>query len=170
MRLFPGKVSIIAKEICDQLTRDNDIEVTSADEVCLDIEAVLKEYLRLDRELTDRAKDQLETRKLSYAQFGRVKKQVAEERGLGMGEDALQWIADQVIGCLMHSTNVEEVFVEDHDLRRKMAAILRRHMAVDEEVDKETREKIKNLEEGTRTWDIEYQKVMEQIKRKRGLS
>ena len=170
MRLFPGKVSIIAKEICDQLTRDNDIEVSSPDEVCLDIEAVLKEYLRLDRELTDRAKDQLEARKLSYSQFGRVKKQAAEERGLGIGEEAIQWIADQVIGCLMHSTHVEEVFVEDHDLRRKMATVLRKHMAVDEEVDKETREKIKNLEEGTRTWDIEYQKVMEQIKKKRGLT
>ena len=170
MRLFPGKVSIIAKEICDQLTRDKDIEIVSADEVVLDIEAVLKEYLRLDRELTDRAKDQLESRKLSYAQFGRVKKQVAEERGLGLGDEAVSWIADQIIGCLMHSANVEEVFVEDNELRRKMATVLRKHMAVDEEVDKETREKIKNLEEGTRTWDIEYQKVMEQIKKKRGLS
>ncbi|MBI2898075.1 MAG: DUF507 family protein [Deltaproteobacteria bacterium] len=28
----------------------------------------------------------------------------------------------------------------------------------------------KNLEEGTRTWEIEYQKVMEQIKKKRGLT
>jgi hypothetical protein len=70
----------------------------------------------------------------------------------------------------MHSSNVEEVFVEDHDLRRKMAVVLRKHMAVDEEVDRETREKIKNLEEGTRTWDIEYQKVMEQIEARPDLS
>ena len=78
MRLFPGKVSIVATEICDQLSRDKDIETSAPDEVCLDIEAVLKEYLRLDRELTDRAKDQLESRKLSYSQFGRMKKQVWE--------------------------------------------------------------------------------------------
>ncbi len=170
MKLYSGKIPTIAAEMIRSLVEAQDIEVSDHNEAQLDIEAVLKEYVRLDRELTDRAKDQLESRKLSYAQFGRVKKQVAEERGLGLGDEAVSWIADQIIGCLMHSANVEEVFVEDNELRKKMAVILRRHMAVDEEVDRETRDKIKNLEEGTRTWEIEYQKVMEQIKKKRGLS
>jgi hypothetical protein len=31
------------------------------------------------------------------------------------------------------------------------------------------RRRIKNLEEGTQTWELEYAKVMEQIKRKHGL-
>jgi hypothetical protein len=170
MRLFSGKVSIIAREICEVLTRNQEIEVTDKEEVILDIEAVLKEYLRLEREIVERVKDLLESRKLPYAQFGRLKKQVAEERGIGIGEDSIDHICTQVIGSFMHSVHVEEVFGEDHDLRRKMAIVLRKHMAVDEEVDRETREKIKNLEEGTRTWEIEYQKVMEQIKRKRGLT
>ncbi len=170
MRLFSGKVSIIAREICEALTRDNDIEVTDKEEVILDVEAVLKEYLRLEREIVDRVKDLLESRKLPYAQFGRLKKQVADERGIGIGEESIEYLCNQVIGSFMHSVHVEEVFGEDHDLRRKMVGILRKHMAVDEEVDKETRDKIRNLEEGTRTWDIEYQKVMEQIKKKRGLT
>ena len=170
MRLFAGKVSIIAREICEVLVRDHDIEVTDKEEVILDIEAVLKEYLRLEREIVERVKDLLESRKLPYAQFGRLKKQVADERGLGIGEDAIEYLCTQITGSFMHSIHVEEVFGEDHDLRRKMNAVLKRHMAVDEEVDRETRDKIKNLEEGTRTWDIEYQKVMEQIKRKRGLT
>jgi len=40
----------------------------------------------------------------------------------------------------MHSANVEEVFAEDVEMRRKMAPILKRHMAVDEEVEREVRE------------------------------
>jgi hypothetical protein len=32
------------------------------------------------------------------------------------------------------------------------------------------RDKIKNLQEGTKTWEVEYARVMEQVKRKRGIS
>jgi hypothetical protein len=42
-------------------------------------------------------------------------------------------------------------------------------MAVDEELDAEVRQRIKNLEEGTATWEIEYNRVMEQIKQKHGI-
>jgi len=40
---------------------------------------------------------------------------------------------------------------------------------VDDELDEEVRRKIKNLEEGTATWEIEYSKVLDQMKRNRGL-
>ncbi len=43
------------------------------------------------------------------------------------------------------------------------------HMQVDEELDEEVRRRIKNLEEGTSTWEVEYGKVLDQIKRNRGL-
>ena len=46
-----------------------------------DIESVLKEYVRMDRECTDKAKDLLEQRKLPYGQFGKLKRTLAEERG-----------------------------------------------------------------------------------------
>jgi hypothetical protein len=42
-------------------------------------------------------------------------------------------------------------------------------MLVDEELDEEVRRKIKNLEEGTATWEVEYTKVLDQMKRNRGL-
>ena len=70
----------------------------------------------------------------------------------------------------MHSRFVDEVFAEDHDLRRKMKPILRKHMSVDEEVDREVRDKIKNFDEGTAAWEVEYKRVQEQIMRKRKLS
>jgi hypothetical protein len=169
VRLFPGKIPIIAKEVTDALVTGGDIETEARSEVELDIEAVLKEYLRVEREITERAKDMLEKRRLPYSQFGKARKAVADERGVGVGEDVVGYLADQIIGSFMHSVHVEEVFSPDETMRAKMAPILRRHMAVDEELDAEVKAKIKNLEEGTRTWDVEYQKVMEQIKRRRGL-
>ena len=169
MRLFQGKIAIIAKDIADALVRGGDIETDSPAEVELDCEAVLKEYLRVEREITERAKDMLEKRKLPYSQFGKARKLIADERGVGVGEDVIEYLANQIIGSFMHSVHVEEVFSPDETMRAKMAPILRKHMAVDEEVDAEVRTKIKNLEEGTRTWEIEYQRVMEQIKRRRGL-
>jgi hypothetical protein len=170
MRLFPGKIPVISAEIARTLAEEGDIDAPDVAEVEEDVAAVLKEYLRTDRELTERAKDLLEVRGLTYSQFSRVKKSVADERGFGTGEDAVEYIMGQVINIFMHSVHVEEVYAEDHDLRRKMKPILRKHMAVDEEVDEEVRTRIKNLEEGTRAWDVEYARVKEQILRRKGLS
>jgi len=54
-------------------------------------------------------------------------------------------------------------------MRKLMKSIFRRHMMVDEELDAEVRRRIKNLQEGTANWDVEYSKVMDQIKQARGL-
>ncbi len=135
----------------------------------LDVQAVLKEYLRLEKEITEKAKDLLQKRNLPYEQFGKVKRALASEKNFGLGDEALDWMINQMIESFMQSQHIEEVFVDDGVLRRKMADVLKRHMMVEEELDAEVRRRIKNLEEGTSTWDIEYQKALEQIKRNRGL-
>jgi hypothetical protein len=170
MRLYSGKVPVIAEELVQQLIEDGAIEVSSPAEVKLDVEAVLKEFLRLDREVTDEAKQRMETRGLSYSQLGRIKQQVAKERGAPPAEDMLPYLVNQTLEILFHSNNVEEIFAEDSELRTKITPILRRHMDIEGELDKEVRSKIKNLEEGTANFEIEYEKVMDQIRRKRGLS
>jgi len=50
-----------------------------------------------------------------------------------------------------------------------MTDILKKHMHIDEEIDAEVRRRIKNLEEGTATWEVEYQKALDQIKKNRRL-
>ena len=74
MKLYTSKVPTIAQEVIQTLVRDGDIEISDPEEAKLDVEAVLKEYVRLDRELTDQAKDVLEQRKLDYGQFGKIKR------------------------------------------------------------------------------------------------
>lgn len=169
MRLYSGKIPVIASEMVRTLTRDHDIETDNPREVEADFESVLKEYLRLEREITERAKDRLEATGGSRNDLGRIKRAIAEQKGVGVGDESVSWILDQLLQMLMRSPHVDEVFAEDVDMRRKMRAILQKHMSADDELDKEVRARIKNLQEGTQTWEIEYAKVMEQVKRKRGL-
>src|SRR5690606_11585293 len=109
-------------------------------------------------------KDVMEIRGLPYAQFGRIKRGLADQKEFGLGEEAITWILNQLLETFMQSRAVDEIFADDATLRRKVRDILRKHMSVDEELDKEVRQRIKNLEEGSATWEIEYAKVLDQMK------
>ena len=170
MRLFSGKITPIADEIVRTLVEAEAIEAESDEEVRLDVEAVLKEYLRLDRDIVEEAKNRMEARGLGFSNLGRVKAQVAKERGAPPGDEILPYLLDQILKMLFHSSNVDEIYAEDVELRKAITPVLRRHMDVEGELDKEVRSKIKNLTEGTANFEIEYERVMEQMKRKRGLT
>lgn len=169
MRLYTGKVDTIANEIIAKLTADGDIETENKAEAALDAAAVLKEYIRVDKELTDRAKDILEIRALPSSQLARTKKTLADQKDFGLGEEGITWICNQLLEAFMNSTHIDEVFADDVTLRRKIKEIARKHMSVDDAVDQEVRDRIKNHQEGTAAWDIEYGKVLDQIKVKHGI-
>jgi uncharacterized protein len=169
MRLYSGKIPVVGGEIVKALVDAGDIEVSDRAEAEMDVQAVLKEYIRLDREITEKAKDVLQKKGLAYEQFGRIKRTLAHEKAFGLGEEGLEWMTSQMIESFMQSPHIDEIFAEDSVLRKRMADVLKKHMQVDEELDEEVRRKIRNLEEGTATWEIEYQKVLDQMKRNRGL-
>ena len=170
MRLYRGKIEIIADEVIVNLCREDSITVANVAEAKLDVEAVLKEYLRLERDMVEEAKNRMEVRGLGYSNLGRVKGQVAKERGQPAQDDAVPYLVDQILNILFHSANVDEIFAEDTALRQEITNILRRNMDVESDLDREVRSKIKNLQEGTSTFDVEYERVMEQIKRRKRLS
>ena len=62
-----------------------------------------------------------------------------------------------------------QAVADDVVLRKAITPILRKHMDVEDELDKEVRSKIKNLSEGTASFEIEYERVMGQMKRKKRL-
>ncbi len=170
MRLFSGKVTPIASELVKSMVDAGDIECEAPNEVQLDIEAVLKEFLRMEREVSDEAKDRLEARSLPQTELARTRNQIAKERKFPAQEDALPYLVAQILEMLFHSKNVDEVFAEDTDLRKKTTATLRKHMDVEQELDREVRSKIRNMEEGTQAFETEYQKVLEQLKRNKRLT
>ena len=169
MRLYAGKIPTIATEIVKVLVDEDELSVFDRGEAELDVQAVLKEYIRLERECTEKAKDLLQKRNLPYEQFGKIKRQVAGEKNFGLGDEGLDWMTTQIIESFMQSPHVEEVFADDATLRKRMTDILKKHMQIDDEIDAEVRRRIKNLEEGTATWEVEYQKALDQIKKNRHL-
>ncbi len=169
MKLYSAKVDTISNELIKRLVEVGDIEVGSRKEAELDVSAVLKEYIRVDRELTERAKDILEIRGQSQSAFGRTKKMLAEEKDFGLGEDGFSWICNQLLETFMQSKHIEEVFSDDPTIRKRIKEVLRRHTGMDEQLDTEVRSRIKNLQEGTETWEVEYQRVMERMKNRQGV-
>lgn len=169
MRLYSGKVPSISSEVVRALLASNDIEAESPKNVEADVSAVLTQYLNDEREVNERAKDVLERTGKSNTDYSRVRQLVAEEKGIRVGDETLDYLLDQVVEMLMHSNHVDEVFVEDVELRRKMAPIFKKHMAIDSTVDADVRAQLRHVREGTREWEVEYARVLEQVKRKRGL-
>ena len=170
MKLYSSKIPVIAMDIVRVLSTDGDLETSSPREVEADIESVLKEYLRMERDLTERAKDRVEAVGGTRQDLGRFKKLLADQRNVGTGGESVSYILNQLLAIFMRSPHVDELFSDDDVIRRKCRKVLERHMSEDSEVDKEVRDKIKNLQEGTKTWEVEYARVLEQVKRKRGIN
>ncbi|MFH1438126.1 MAG: DUF507 family protein [Pseudomonadota bacterium] len=166
MKLYTGKIPIIAAEITRSLINENDIEVSDHEEVEKDVEAILREYIRVERLIDEEAKDRISRMGLTYSDFAKAKRLVAKQKNFGIGDEAITYIIQQLIECFMHSSNVEEVFSDDQALTVRIRNVLRKHMGIDDEIEKEVRSKIKHVEDGTREWEVEYEKVREETKRK----
>jgi uncharacterized protein len=170
MRLFGAKVSPLANDVVRTLVTSKDIETDAQREVVADVESVLKSYLDTERVVDEKTRELLQRTGRGTNEFSRVREQIAVHHGIKVGDEALDYLLDQVVEMLMHSNHVEEVFSEDVELRRKMAPIFRRYMAADAELEAEVRAQLRHVKEGTAQWDIEHARVLEAVRRKRGLS
>lgn len=172
MRLFRGKIPAISRDIVQLLREESDIEVNEAEvgEVERDVSAILNEYLRVEAMVNEKTKEVIDRRQMDNRDFARTKRIVAEEMGFFTGDEGIDYLINQIIEAFMHSRFVEEVFSDDHVMRRKMINVFRNHLDIDDDLDEEVRRRIKNLTEGTAAWEIEYTKILEQLKRIRGLS
>lgn len=169
MRLYASKIPHITDVILRALVEPKLLEINDREEFKRDVESILKEYIRKDREITERAKDLLEARGLPYSDLFRTKRQLAEREDFAIGEESVKWIATQLIELFMRSKFVEEVWADDATLRMKLKELLRRNMQADNDLDREVRRHLKHLSDGTSSFEVEYQKQLEAIKRKHGL-
>lgn len=170
MRLYASKIPHITEAVTRALVDPGEIEINDREEFKRDIESILREYLRKDRELTESAKDILENRGLPYSDLFRTKRQLAEREEFAIGDESANWIATQLLELFMRSQYVEEIYAEDAALRRKLKELLHKHMQADGDLDREVRRHLKHLDEGTSSFEIEYQKQLDAVKRKHGLS
>ena len=171
MRLYPKVIPTIAREVVQTLMQDGDIEVETLRiaDAEMDMAAIMKEYLAAEERVNAATREALERRGYDHSKFNQVKREMADVRGFKMGDEGIDYIINQMIEFLLISRNVEEVYAPDNVIRQKIFAIMKKHLDVDDEIDKEARARLKHLQEGTSAFDIEYNKTVEQIRRARGL-
>jgi hypothetical protein len=171
MRLYPKVIPTIAREVVQTLMQDGDIEVEPMRiaDAEMDMAAIMREYLASEERVNQATKEALERRGYDQSKFAQVKREMADVRGFKMGDEGIEYVIGQMMEFLLISRNVEEVYAEDPVLRRKITLVFRKHLDIDDELDKEARSRLKHLSEGTQAWDIEYGKVMDQLRRARGL-
>ncbi len=171
MKLYPKAIPAIARDIVATLTNEKDIEVETLRiaDAEQDMATVMKEYLSAEERVNQATREALERRNYDHSRFNQVKREMADARGFKMGDEGIDYIIDQMLEFLLISRNIEEVYGEDPAMRKKIYAAFKRHLDVDEEVDREARNRLKHLAEGTQAWEIEYQKAVEAIRRTRGL-
>src|ERR1700687_3102450 len=171
MRLYPKVIPIISRECIQKLMQDGDIEVEPLRiaDAEMDLSAIMREYLAHEERVNQGTREALERRGYDYSKFNQVKREMADVRGFKMGDEGIEFVINQMIELLLISRNMEQRFAADNTLRQKIHSIMKKHLDVDAEIDKEARARLKHLPEATAAFDIEYNKTVEQIRRARGL-
>ncbi len=171
MRLYPKLVPIIAREIIQRLTQENDIEVEAirVADAELDMAAIMREYLANEERVNQATREALERRGYDFSKFNQVKREMADVRGFKLGDEGVEFLINQMLEFLLISRNIEEVFADDTGMRPKILQVMKKHLDIDEDIDREAKGRLKHLQEGTSAYEIEYQKALEQIRRARGL-
>jgi uncharacterized protein len=171
MRLYPKVIPAIAREVIQTLANEGDIEVEPLRiaDAEMDMAAIMKEYLANEERVNQATREALERRGYDHSKFNQVKREMADVRGFKMGDEGIEYVIGQMLEFLLISRNIEEVFSDDPIMRKKIFVIMKKHLDVDEEIDREARARIKHVQEGTGAWDIEYQKTVEMIRRAKGL-
>lgn len=168
MRIYRGKVNRTAESIVSQLNKEGDIEVSPSlnAELEADIAAIMEDYARRDHEISTKAREQAGP----SGDAGRLRRLIASEEGFKTGDDGIEWVINQIIEHFLSSPNVDEVYAEDNEIRRKIVLQFRKNFEMDEKLEAEIRGRIRHLEEGTPAWEHEYKKVRQEIELKYGLN
>jgi hypothetical protein len=167
MWLTRAKLPALASAIVKSLVDPELIETDARDGVQADILAVLEQYLRDEQDISTRARDVAAKRGAAPADASRIKKELARQQGVGIGDDTIDYLLSQLLEMLMHSGSVEEIFAQDHELKLAMRAPLRKEEAAAEQVEDVVRKRLKHVEEGSSQWEVEYQRLREEVTRRR---
>ena len=172
MNLYRKIIPKIARDALRALYAKKWIEIEDGkqDEAELDLAAIMVEYLNTEEQITKEAKELMARRGLAADRLAQAKKSVAEARKVKVGEEGLDYVLEQLVEGLFASKNIAEVFAEDHELRKCIHEVITKYASISEDIDKEARSRIRNLREGSPEWDIEYPRIIAQIKRQKGLS
>jgi uncharacterized protein len=171
MRLYPKLVPIIAREIVQRLVQDADVEIEPIrqSDAELDLAAIMREYLANEERVNQATQEALARRGYDHSKFAQVKREMADVRGFKLGDEGIEFVINQMLEFMLVSRHIDEVFSDDNTMRPKVLQMMKKHLDVEDDIDREAKSRVRHLTEGTSAYEIEYQKVSEQIRRARGL-
>jgi uncharacterized protein len=167
MWLTRAKLPALATSIVKALVDQELIETEAPQGVQADLLAVLEQYVRDEHEISTKARDLAAARNLGPTELTRIRKDLARQQGVGIGDDAIDYLLAQFVEMLMHSGSVEEIFAQDHELKLAMRTPLRKEQAAAEQMDEVVRGRLKHVAEGSSEWEIEYRRMREEVTRRR---
>lgn len=167
MWLSRAKLPALSGAIVKSLVDAGLIETEAPAGVQADLVAVLEQYLRDEHDISTKARDVAAARGLPPAEASRIRKELARQQGVGIGDDSIDYVLSQCLEMLMHSGSVEEIFGQDHELKLAMRAPLRAEQAAAEQMEDVVRKRLKHVQEGSSQWEIEYQRMREEVMRRR---
>lgn len=171
MALYRKVIPKIARDVIRTLVSSKAIEVEESrlSEAELDLAAVMVGYLDEEEEISREAADTVARLGLPKERFSQMKQKLAERKGIKIGDEGHDFLLGQLMEALFASKNIEEVFAEDNELRKIMHDCMSKAMQVSDEIAQEAKSRLKNVREGTPEWDIEYPRMVAQVKRQKGL-
>jgi uncharacterized protein len=167
MWLTRAKLPSLSTSIVKALVDQELIETEAPQGVQADLLAVLEQYVRDEHEISTKARDLAAARNMGPTEVTRIRKDLARQQGVGIGDDAIDYLLAQFVEMLMHSGSVEEIFAQDHELKLAMRTPLRKEQAAAEQMDEVVRGRLKHVAEGSSEWEIEYRRMREEVTRRR---
>jgi hypothetical protein len=167
MWLTRAKLPAVTSAMVKALVDGGLIETEAPDGVQADLVAVIEQYLRDENEISTKARDLAAARGAPPTEVNRIRKELAKHQGVGVGDDSIDYVLAQCLEMLMHSASVEEIFGQDHELKLAMRTPLRTEQAAAEQMEEVVRKRLKHVQEGSSQWEIEYQRMREEVTRRR---
>lgn len=171
MKIYRRVIPKIAKDVVRALLANRSIEIEDGhrDEAELDVAGALVAYMNQVDQLKTDAVEAVQRHNLPSGMVHRVKRSLAENRKIILGDGALDHVMDRVIEALFESRHIEEIFAEDTEIRQLVNSAMAKYLGVDEELDREVRNRLKNLREGTSEWEVEYNRLIDQMRHAKSL-
>jgi uncharacterized protein len=166
MKIYRKIIPKMSKDVVRSLLNNNYIEIEDGnrDDAELDIAGAIVKYLNELDELTNTARETVTRHNMEPTALTRVRQALAEKRNLPLSEGAEEHVINQIIEALYDSDSIAEIFGEDHELRKSIHLSFTKYLGVDLELDREVRSRLKNLREGTAEWEVEYDRLIGQMR------
>ncbi len=174
-------VERITEKITKELTEKEYIEAEDINQFRENILQIIKNAIQEEKDLEREAEELVEKHKhlldeedINFRTAVRkVKEKLAEERNIHLDpDDRMNQVAHKIKKYIEEDDSIE-IFVHPNKIRRLVFAILKDLVREEREIDREVRNRIrsysKKIYEGTTEWKILYNKIYEDILKRKGL-